>query len=215
MTKAMRMADQIEAGTVYINNFFNAAIQSLVVGFKQSGYGRENGWEGCAACSGRCGRGPAPSQLACGPPLLPASAPSGTLSSTTGLRARRTEIARARTAMPSTGSDPEIVDTIANRLHLEPKSLCDRRGSTANTAGIHRAASRVGTRPTATSPQRVSKHVHIKISRRTRSARGCSGAKRWRCSQRGRASPRRIERNRENQARGWRDHRGRGHEAVS
>ena len=64
MTKAMRMADQIEAGTVYINNFFNAAIQSLVVGFKQSGYGRENGWEGCAACSGRCGRGPAPCAFA-------------------------------------------------------------------------------------------------------------------------------------------------------
>ena len=45
-TKAMRMADKIEAGTVYINNYFNASSQSPVGGFKQSGYGRENGWEG-------------------------------------------------------------------------------------------------------------------------------------------------------------------------
>lgn len=44
--KAMRMADRIEAGTVYINNYFNAATQSPVGGYKQSGYGRENGWEG-------------------------------------------------------------------------------------------------------------------------------------------------------------------------
>lgn len=44
--RAMRMADRIEAGTVYINNYFNAATQSPVGGFKQSGYGRENGWEG-------------------------------------------------------------------------------------------------------------------------------------------------------------------------
>ena len=44
--KAMRIADKIEAGTVYINNYFNAATQSPVGGFKQSGYGRENGWEG-------------------------------------------------------------------------------------------------------------------------------------------------------------------------
>ena len=43
---AIRMADRIEAGTVYINNYFNAASQSPVGGFKQSGYGRENGWEG-------------------------------------------------------------------------------------------------------------------------------------------------------------------------
>ena len=40
------MFDRIEAGTVYINNYFNAATQSPVGGFKQSGYGRENGWEG-------------------------------------------------------------------------------------------------------------------------------------------------------------------------
>ena len=45
-TRAMRIADQIEAGTVYINNYFNAATQSPVGGHKQSGYGRENGWEG-------------------------------------------------------------------------------------------------------------------------------------------------------------------------
>jgi len=46
VTKAMRIADRIEAGTIYINNYFNAATQSPVGGFKQSGYGRENGFEG-------------------------------------------------------------------------------------------------------------------------------------------------------------------------
>ena len=46
VARAMRIADKIEAGTVYINNYFNAATQSPVGGFKQSGYGRENGWEG-------------------------------------------------------------------------------------------------------------------------------------------------------------------------
>jgi (Z)-2-((N-methylformamido)methylene)-5-hydroxybutyrolactone dehydrogenase len=45
-TRAMRIANRIEAGTIYINNYFNAATQSPVGGFKQSGYGRENGWEG-------------------------------------------------------------------------------------------------------------------------------------------------------------------------
>ena len=45
-TKGMMMANKIEAGTVYINNYFNAATQSPVGGYKQSGYGRENGWEG-------------------------------------------------------------------------------------------------------------------------------------------------------------------------
>ncbi|SDE07432.1 aldehyde dehydrogenase family protein [Ruegeria marina] len=49
VTRAMRMADRIEAGTVYINNYFNAATQSPVGGWKQSGYGRENGWEGMKA----------------------------------------------------------------------------------------------------------------------------------------------------------------------
>ena len=39
------MAWRIEAGTVYINNYFNATTQSPVGGFKQSGYGRENGIE--------------------------------------------------------------------------------------------------------------------------------------------------------------------------
>ena len=46
IANAMRIADKIEAGTVYINNYFNAATQSPVGGFKQSGYGRENGIEG-------------------------------------------------------------------------------------------------------------------------------------------------------------------------
>ncbi len=44
--KAMRVADQIEAGTVYLNNYFNSATQSPVGGYKQSGYGRENGMAG-------------------------------------------------------------------------------------------------------------------------------------------------------------------------
>ena len=35
-----------DKGTIYINNYFNAATQSPVGGYKQSGYGRENGWEG-------------------------------------------------------------------------------------------------------------------------------------------------------------------------
>ena len=46
VARAMRIAGRIEAGTIYINNYFNAAAQSPVGGFKQSGYGRENGWEG-------------------------------------------------------------------------------------------------------------------------------------------------------------------------
>lgn len=47
--KAMRLTQQIEAGTVYINNYFDASPQSPVGGFKQSGYGRESGWEGMRA----------------------------------------------------------------------------------------------------------------------------------------------------------------------
>jgi len=47
--KAIRMADRIKAGTVYINNYFNATTQSPVGGYKQSGYGRENGFEGMRA----------------------------------------------------------------------------------------------------------------------------------------------------------------------
>jgi len=46
VNKAIRMAERIQAGTVYINNYFNAATQSPVGGFKQSGYGREAGFEG-------------------------------------------------------------------------------------------------------------------------------------------------------------------------
>ena len=46
VARAMRMANRIEAGTIYINNYFNAAAQSPVGGWKQSGYGRENGLEG-------------------------------------------------------------------------------------------------------------------------------------------------------------------------
>ncbi len=47
--KAIRIANQIAAGTVYINNYFNATTQSPVGGYKQSGYGRENGIEGIRA----------------------------------------------------------------------------------------------------------------------------------------------------------------------
>ena len=47
------------------------------------------------------------------PSPLPASATSGALSCAIGLRARRIEFAHARTAMAGTGSDPEIVDTMA------------------------------------------------------------------------------------------------------
>ena len=46
INKAIRMAERIQAGTVSINNYFNAATQSPVGGFKQSGHGRENGFEG-------------------------------------------------------------------------------------------------------------------------------------------------------------------------
>jgi aldehyde dehydrogenase (NAD+) len=48
-TRAMRMAERLEAGTIYINNYFNATPQSPVGGYKQSGYGRENGMEGMRA----------------------------------------------------------------------------------------------------------------------------------------------------------------------
>lgn len=47
--KAMRLAARIGAGTVYINNYFNATTQSPVGGYKMSGYGRENGIEGLNA----------------------------------------------------------------------------------------------------------------------------------------------------------------------
>lgn len=47
--RASRIAQRIEAGTVYINTYFGSAPQSPVGGFKQSGYGRENGIEGLRA----------------------------------------------------------------------------------------------------------------------------------------------------------------------
>lgn len=47
--RAMRLAARIEAGTVYINNYFDASPQSPVGGFKASGYGRESGREGMLA----------------------------------------------------------------------------------------------------------------------------------------------------------------------
>ena len=47
--RGIRMAERIAAGTVYINNYFNATTQSPVGGYKQSGYGRENGIEGMKA----------------------------------------------------------------------------------------------------------------------------------------------------------------------
>ncbi len=49
VARAIRMTERIGAGTVYINNYFNATTQSPVGGFKQSGYGRENGIEGMRA----------------------------------------------------------------------------------------------------------------------------------------------------------------------
>ena len=42
-TRAMFIADKIEAGTVYINYYFNPVIQSLVGGLKQSCYARKVG----------------------------------------------------------------------------------------------------------------------------------------------------------------------------
>ncbi len=47
--RATRLAARIQAGTVYLNNYFDASPQSPVGGFKQSGYGRESGWEGMRA----------------------------------------------------------------------------------------------------------------------------------------------------------------------
>ncbi len=44
--RALDLANRIEAGTVYLNNYFDACTQSPVGGYKQSGYGRELGWEG-------------------------------------------------------------------------------------------------------------------------------------------------------------------------
>ncbi|KAK5941418.1 hypothetical protein PMZ80_006696 [Knufia obscura] len=44
--RALRIASQIEAGTVGINSAFNTSPQTPFGGFKQSGYGRESGIEG-------------------------------------------------------------------------------------------------------------------------------------------------------------------------
>ncbi|MEM6669882.1 MAG: aldehyde dehydrogenase family protein [Pseudomonadota bacterium] len=47
--RALRLADQLDAGTVYVNTYFGSAPQSPTGGFKQSGYGKENGVEGLFA----------------------------------------------------------------------------------------------------------------------------------------------------------------------
>ncbi len=47
--RALRLAEQIRAGTVYLNTYFNANTRSPVGGMRQSGYGRENGVEGLRA----------------------------------------------------------------------------------------------------------------------------------------------------------------------
>ena len=46
IARALRIAGQIEAGTVGINSAFNTSPQTPFGGFKQSGYGRESGPEG-------------------------------------------------------------------------------------------------------------------------------------------------------------------------
>jgi aldehyde dehydrogenase (NAD+) len=46
MARAHRMADRIAAGTVYVNTYRLVSTQSPAGGYKQSGYGRENGLEG-------------------------------------------------------------------------------------------------------------------------------------------------------------------------
>ena len=42
----MRVASKIEAGTVGINSAFATNVQTPFGGFKQSGHGRESGYEG-------------------------------------------------------------------------------------------------------------------------------------------------------------------------
>jgi aldehyde dehydrogenase (NAD+) len=46
IARALRVAGQIEAGTVGINSAFNTSPQTPFGGFKQSGIGRESGVEG-------------------------------------------------------------------------------------------------------------------------------------------------------------------------
>ena len=49
MRRAQRMAEGIEAGTIWINEYRMVAPQSPFGGFKSSGLGRENGREGLEA----------------------------------------------------------------------------------------------------------------------------------------------------------------------
>lgn len=44
--RAMRFAKQIDAGTVWVNTYRSASFMSPFGGFKQSGYGKHNGYEG-------------------------------------------------------------------------------------------------------------------------------------------------------------------------
>ena len=44
--QAIALAEHIDADTIYLSNTFNACALFPVGGFKQSGYGRENGWPG-------------------------------------------------------------------------------------------------------------------------------------------------------------------------
>ncbi|MCC6197531.1 MAG: aldehyde dehydrogenase [Burkholderiales bacterium] len=46
LRRAFRFAGALRAGTVYVNNYRGVAPQSPAGGYKQSGYGRENGLEG-------------------------------------------------------------------------------------------------------------------------------------------------------------------------
>ncbi|KXF55925.1 aldehyde dehydrogenase [Rhodococcus sp. SC4] len=45
ISRALRMADRLEAGQVYVNTWLAAAIETPFGGYKQSGYGREKGAE--------------------------------------------------------------------------------------------------------------------------------------------------------------------------
>ena len=49
ITRALRVASQIEAGTVGINSAFGPLPQTPFGGFKQSGIGRESGPQGLKA----------------------------------------------------------------------------------------------------------------------------------------------------------------------
>ena len=45
-TRAIRIAERIQAGTIYVNNYFNSSTQYPLGGYKQSRYGIENRIEG-------------------------------------------------------------------------------------------------------------------------------------------------------------------------